>query len=308
MAEKHNETSVAKKLIPKIKSGKFRFAIKVLFLFIIFCFIVKMAALFYNNISIKSDESFSNSLDESIDAAVAWVLLNKKAILETPNAALLKMLDECDKMHKTDSLKKIVNSFMFIPSKPDCWKALIDPNRPINQTEFSNTIEKENIDNKWILYAIGKEKTDITPEQIGLFNYNKWKGRKLTHQLWAIIHLRERSLSNDNIERLIEHLSNRIVKQLNSDIAVVDIYIQRIAFVLRAGHPDKIRRRWIERVIENQDMDGGWNDQWLCFTSGRRPVLKSKPTNPHTTIQALWLLYQVKYKYPEHFGMEKNKK
>jgi len=306
--ENHNDTSISKKLLNKIKSGKFRFAIKVAFLFFIFCVIVKITALLYNNISSKSDQSFSTSLDESIDNAITWVLLNEKTISEKPNIALLKMLDDCDKMHATASLAGIVKYFMSRPTKPDCWKALIDPNRPINQIELNNSIEKENIDNKWTLYAIGKEKADITPEQTGLFDYNKWQGRKLTHQLWALIHLRERTLPNDNIEQLIEHLSNRITKQLNSDIAVIDIYIQKIAFVLRAAHPDKIRRRWIERVIENQDRDGGWDDQWFCFTSGRKPVFKSKPTNPHATIQALWLLYQVKYKYPEHFGIEKNKK
>jgi hypothetical protein len=85
----------------------------------------------------------------------------------------------------------------------------------------------------------------------------------------------------------------------------VDIYIQKIAFVLYAGYPEKIRRRWVERVTANQRTDGGWNDRWLCFDSRKRPVfsLKQSSSDQHATVQALWLLCQVKYRYPEYFGL-----
>ena len=121
-----------------------------------------------------------------------------------------------------------------------------------------------------------------------------------------MIYLRERTTNNTSLNGLIEHLSDRIAKELNLNIAVVDIYIQKVAFVLKAGFPEKIRMRWIERIIENQHYDDGWNDRWFCFTSQRRPMLKlhTVPTDRHATIQALWLLYQVKYRYARHFGIE----
>ena len=103
-----------------------------------------------------------------------------------------------------------------------------------------------------------------------------------------------------------DYTVERIVSELYRDIAVVDIYIQKVAFVLYAGFEEKIRRRWVQRVIDNQLPDGGWNDRWLCFQSTRRPVLslKQPPSNEHATVQAIWLLYQVKYRYPEHFGLK----
>ena len=87
----------------------------------------------------------------------------------------------------------------------------------------------------------------------------------------------------------------------------MDIYIQKVTFVLRAGHPEKIRRRWIERIIENQREDGGWNDRWFCFTSGRRPVFKAPVplSDQHATLQAITALYMVRYKYPEYYGLKK---
>lgn len=119
--------------------------------------------------------------------------------------------------------------------------------------------------------------------------------------------MRERRQGDQEIEPLVEHLCNRLTDELTCDMAVVDVYIQKNAFTLRAGYPEKINRRWIERIIENQQDDGGWNDRWLCFrsyTERRRPDFSSyPPSNPHATVQALWLLYQVKHRYPEHFGL-----
>jgi hypothetical protein len=260
------------------------------------------------NVSLKSDGSFTDSLNSSLEKARFWILSNHKTILENPNIALLRMLDESSRMNKDSSISEIVNTLMRAPSKPDCWKALIDPNRPVNQKELYETAGIEVIDNQWTLFAIGKGNINITPEELGIFDGNRWKERQLNHQLWALVHLRERTKPDDKLKSLIEHLTDRIEKGLASDKAIVDIYIQKIAFVLRAGFPEKIRRRWIERIISNQSDDGGWNDKWLCFNSGRKPVFGDSPTNQHATIQAYWLLCQVKYKYPEYFGVPKENK
>jgi hypothetical protein len=67
-----------------------------------------------------------------------------------------------------------------------------------------------------------------------------------------------------------------------------------------------IRRRWVERIIANQMPDGGWNDRWFCFDSGRRPVFgfARPPSDQHATIQAVMALYLVKYPYAEQFGVK----
>ena len=67
-----------------------------------------------------------------------------------------------------------------------------------------------------------------------------------------------------------------------------------------------IRRRWVERIIANQMPDGGWNDRWFCFDSGRRPVFgfARPPSDQHATIQAVMALYLVKHRYAEQFGVK----
>ena len=290
----------------KPKSRTLRRTIKFFILTLLFLGILTPAVLLYNNISLSSDKDFTDSLNTAIDKTVTWMVLHKSEVLVRGNVALLKMLQDCDQMQPNPAFSGPIDSFMLRYIRPSCWKALLDPNWPIQKLEFNAAIKQEIIDNKWILYALATEKADVTPEQIGLFDRDRWQGRQLTHQLWAIIHLSERTADNAKLNELIEHLSGRIAKELNCDIAVVDIYIQKVAFVLKAGFPEKIRRRWIERVIKNQQDDGGWNDRWFCFRSRRRPIFNLEPTpsDQHATIQALWLLYQVKYRYPEHFGVK----
>lgn len=266
-----------------------------------------VGVLVYNNVSAISDAVFAKRVDTAIESAEKWVKNHRMDILEEKNAALLKMLSECDEVKANPLFKEIVRNFMAARFRPECWKRLIDPNWPVDERELNRTIEKGGIDNKWVLYAIAKEDAKVTAEEMHLFDPQRWQRRQLTHQLNALVTLKKRSGKTDEkLDDLIEHLCERLSDELVFDMAVVDIYIQKVAFILRASFPEKIRTRWVERIIANQQPDGGWNDKWFCFTSGRKPLLgfAAPPSDQHATIQALTALYLVKYRYPEHFGLK----
>jgi len=263
---------------------------------------------YYNNVPRMSDEEFTRRLDVSLDHALKWIKEHRADILKKKNIALLRMLQDADEIKSNALFSGIVDEFMATPLAPLCWKRLLDPHKNISAVELNQTIKNEYIDNKWILYAIDSDKAELTEKQKkDFFNGDIWQGRQLTHQLWALIHLRDLQGADEELNNLIEHLCDRITGQLPYNMAVLDIYFQKNAFVIKAGFPEKINRRWIERIIENQLPDGGWNDRWYCFRSpikGRRPVFTPQPPgNQHATVQALWLLYQVRYRYPEHFGI-----
>jgi len=272
---------------------------------VVACLVV--LAVVNNNYDRWTDEDFQRRLDTSIAAAEEWVKENEKTILQTRNAALIKMLDRCSEIHANTVFDKVVDGFL---SKPvlhysRCWVAQVDPNYPIVTWEINKAFSKESIDYKWMLYALAPDKINVTAEELELFDREKWQGRKLTHQLWALILLKERRYAGTDVLQLIEHLCERLRKELFWDNAVVDTYIQKVAFVLSAEHPEKINRRWVQRIIKNQNSDGGWNDRWLCFTSGRRPRFSKAPaSDQHATIQALYALYTVRYQYPQHFGID----
>ena len=131
-------------------------------------------------------------------------------------------------------------------------------------------------------------------------HYPAWRSRLIIAQSNPRVNHRK---TDKKLDSLIEHLCERITKSQRFDIAVVDLYIQKTAFVLMAGHVQKVRRRWVERIIANQRSDGGWNDKWFFLTSTNRPCLRPVPSNQHATVQALWLLYQVKYRHARQFAL-----
>jgi hypothetical protein len=280
--------------------------IAVLFLVVLVCAIVA-ALLINNNISFSADQDFQKRLDAAIEKSLTWTQNHRETILKKRNIALIKMLREIETLSPTPLISDITGNFMATPTRPRCWKRLIDPNWPVDETELNITIKRESLDNKWVLYAIAPDKAKVTPEELGMFDPERWQQRKLTHQLDALLMLSKTTGPSEDLDKLIEHLCHRLSKQLTYDIAVVDIYIQKVTFILRAGFPQEIRRRWVERIIANQLPDGGWNDRWLCLTSdSNKPIfaLHQPASDQHATLQALTMLYLVRYKYPEHFGLK----
>jgi hypothetical protein len=234
--------------------------------------------LVYDNVSLVSDETFAEQIDAAIEGGLAWTKTNKETILEKPNVGLQKMLKEIDSLKPTPLFSDIVSSFMAAPTRPRCWKRLVDPNWPVNEWELSETIEKEHRDNKWVLYAMAPDKADIKPDQMHLFDPQRWSGRQLVHQLDALIILTRSQGTNEELDKLIEHLADRLSSELIFDIGLVDI--GKVVLVLRAGFPEKIRRRWVERIVAGQMPDGGWDGSLLFFTSDSRPSFGSGPPRP----------------------------
>jgi len=259
-----------------------------------------------NNISFMSDQQFAQRLDEAIERSNHWLQMHKSDVLERKNVALIYMLQDSYSLSPEPVFTEIVDEYMAMHLRPSCWRRVLDREYPIDPIELNREIQKEILDNKWVLYAVAPEQARLTDEQLqDLYDPDKWYHRKLTHQLLALVHLGNPPDEKKDVPALIEHLSRRIGFQLRFNMAVVDIYIQKNAFVLKAGHPENINRRWIERVIDNQHADGGWNDRWWCFESRRKPsiVFDTPASNQHATIQGIWLLNQVKYRYPEYFGL-----
>jgi hypothetical protein len=268
-----------------------------------------VTAVVYNNIALWSDATFARRLDSAIKNAEGWVEKHRPEILEEKNVALITMLRECNDIRPNPVLAGIAASFLNTPIKNNtrCWKREVDPNWPITESELDQLISKEYLDNQWTLYAIAPDKTKFDAEKSGLFDRQRWHRRQLTHQLFALTMLRDRYNSTERITKLTENLCERLKADMTYSLPVVDIYIQQPTFVLRAGYPQKVRRRWIERIITEQQSDGGWNDRWFCFTTPRRQLvfdIDETPSDQHATIQAVLALYLVKYRYPEQFGLK----
>jgi hypothetical protein len=296
--------------IKKTKKRTFlRKLILIGFGFLVFLAVSFIAAIAYNNLDFWSDATFSRRLDLAINKADDWVLNNKKDILEGRNSALIAMLRDCNDLKENKTFHSIVTTFLSTPIQHPsrCLNRIVDPNLSINERELNTTFDSLDLDYKWICYAIAPDKNMFDAEKLGLFDGQRWHRRKLTHQLFGLVMLRNRQGNDEKLNKLIEELCKRTKTDMTFSLPVVDIYIQRVAFVLQAGFPQKIRRRWIERIINEQQSDGGWNDRWLCFTTPRKELVfnfDETPSDQHATVQAVFALYLVKYRYPEQFGLK----
>ncbi|GEM_PF-6997922 len=210
-----------------------------------------LAAVFYNNVALWTDADFAQRLDSAIKKAEGWVEEHRLEILEQPNTALLAMLRECNDLNSNPVFVSITTSFLNtrITHYSRCLKREVDPNWSISESDLNQLIGKECIDNQWRLYAIAPDKANFEAEKSGLFDKQRWHRKQLTHQFLALMLLRDRYDSSERISKLMEYLCGRLKTEMTFSLPVVDIYIQRPTFVLRAGFPQDVRRRWIERII-----------------------------------------------------------
>ena len=83
------------------------------------------------------------------------------------------------------------------------------------------------------------------------------------------------------------------------DFRVVDHYVQKVLMLAESGATERIKPRWLRRVIDAQRADGGWDDfdKLLNFGtdealgwSGGSLRIRRPESNFHTTVQGLYLM------------------
>ena len=95
-----------------------------------------------------------------------------------------------------------------------------------------------------------------------MFSPDKYRTGGATHQLFALYLYRIHNGTTPDLDRLIRRISARIASEASIDFRVTDLYLQRIAFLLAAGQPDLVKRRWVERALAAQQPNGGWLWSW----------------------------------------------
>jgi hypothetical protein len=242
-----------------------------------------------------SRAGFAAQLDRAERVAIAWFILSGQDV--TQNPALMYMIDDVARLSGNRGLRSLVESFVrSYASSP--WRRMIDRDAESRAPTREEWAEMQDYQ-RWFLYAVAPSVAALTEQdRADMFDPAKHRWGSLTHQLFALLLYRERSGHSVYLDTLIDRLCVRIAAEAAWDIRVTDLYLQRVALLLAAGRPDLVHRRWVERILANQQTDGGWTSSW--FGLGPRLLefsLMPRRSNSHTSAQGLWICGMLRYRY-----------
>ncbi len=116
---------------------------------------------------------------------------------------------------------------------------------------------------------------------------NKLGGLALTHGVmaayWAMENgcITEQDLPRDILPEQIKGLQ-QIAQFQSKDFQ--DLGIEAVAFLYYVGRPDLVQQQWVDRILLQQNADGGWGG-WG----------KDKASDLHASALALWVLLEARY-------------
>jgi hypothetical protein len=282
----------------KAPRGKRRLRRRLLYLMGMLVAVIALAEL-NNNVAWwpTSRGTFAADFDQGHYRAYSWVI-GRRHSPEELNPALLNMLNDVAELSASAPLRNLVRQFSEgLASSP--WRRLVDPAAEVRSPTRSELAALDDYQ-RWTLYALAPAQCALSDQdRADMIAPDMHRRGSLTHQLFAVLLYRKRVGPSAELDGLVDRLSERIAAEAVWDFRVTDLYLQRVAFLLAAGRPDLVRRRWVERVIANQEADGGWVSSW--YGLGPRTLefsFRGKASNAHTTVQGLWICAMLKFRYP----------
>jgi len=262
-------------------------------------------AVLNNNYSFhrRSRAEFNLQLGRSIEGSTQWILSHPE---NYGNPPLMFMVGDMAEMSGDPRLQQYVQGYLasdrvHIPGRALTWyyarwafPTLSVPMIPRDLVPYLSWQDR------WFGYASAPDKVDITPEdRADLFSPNKYSwGIRLHLQLIALDIYRRFNAPSPELNAAINPVAEGVAHDAFWDFRVNDAYYQRNATILGAGRPDLVRSRWIDRMLDAQNADGTWNFCWHgVWCRGVLEFSRTQSDYGHSTVQAAWALYMLKYRY-----------
>ena len=221
---------------------------------------------------------------DSIEKGINWILTQNNFDVGT-----LWVLGKLCQDTNSKRLKELYQRELGAAKKNDRFKyylKLFDNEVVIEKIPKSKATSRADlmIMEDWLIAAVNC-KDFPPPEEIlkELFD-NRYSGYLSTHQLLAIMWLKEQGYQDGRIEPKIKEIVEQMVLEQTDEDKFTDLFVERIAFILYAGYREKIERRWIKTILDAQKVDGHWTPP--------SPEINAYISDLHTTILAVWALIQ----------------
>ncbi len=240
--------------------------------------------------------------DQSLNRALDWIAANRGEIEDNPT--LMFMVWDMERKSHDPRLLPVLQHYQAAEAGHP--KSLLDA---ILLRQMDPTVELpvlrvpdmhgSFVDFYWFSHAIAPDRVLLTPaDEANLFSRTRWTWGKRQKQLLALALYRDFNGSTPELDQTIDYISGQMARDAYYDFRVSDSYMQRNAFLLVARHPELVRPRWVERILDRQNADGSWDYCWHGWCRGIAEFgFKRNPG--HSTTQAAWALTLLKYQYPE---------
>jgi hypothetical protein len=261
--------------------------------------------LWQNNRSI--DAPSPQLISESHEKGINWLVNNREIILGNNNPMLWWFIKQSADITRDERLHTLFSEYTrryLDPYPRNVWWHLFD-------IESKAPVDVRQLDylpdyNLYFIYGATCNSSLAYEEIIRRQNdpefcgtYHPFSPACVTHQLMGVrLAQRRRCLSPQIKQELVLALQDKIVKQLVWDPRVVDVYIQRVLMLAESGVAHKIKPVWIQRVLDAQSTDGGWDNFHIVFPVNRtqymgitdRLVIGEPKSDFHATAQGVYLL------------------
>ena len=250
---------------------------------------------------------FRAQLDRSVEASTNWMSSHPEIL---GNPSLMFMVADMEKMSGDPRLRQMLDEYrhskyvidpfgVYGPFGP-VWARMADPQAPVPFIDQTHVPAQGIAELLWDAYAVAPDRVMISSSQrANMFSPTKYYWGRRHHQLLSLVMYRHYNGSSQELNNTINHLAEKIARDAHFDFRVNDSYVQRNAFILGADRPDLIRSRWIELILDHQRPDGSWRYCWHGWCRGIFEFRFDDWDPGHSTVQAAWALYMLKYRYPQ---------
>lgn len=274
--------------------------------FLYFCagFVLLIAfLLIYNNVSfVRSQSKLQARMDAARESVTNWIYTHPEAVVSNPS--LMFMIYDMERMSGDPRLQTVLEDYdhwlVRTPSKAlnPVWRRFVHPDISVPEIDDSQ-LHTEGEEPRWDAFAVAPDRVQLDDsDHADMFSPTKYVWGARQHQLLALAMYRDFNGGSPELDATINYLAQKIARDAHYDFRVSDSYVQRTTFILAAGRPDLIRRRWVERILDNQKPDGRWDYCWYGWCRGV-VEFNAPPYPAHTTVQAAWTLYMLNYRYPD---------
>ena len=305
MISGHDATTSEKPALAGSHSRRMATRLAILVLLLTGVLTIVGLTVFNNNYSLHRSPraDFSAQLDHAIETSTQWMLQHPEI---QGNPSLMFMIADMEKMSGDPRLRTMLDAYLrsrYVrnPTMPVSfvWVRFADPqiHVPILLVmDLMNT----GFELRWDAYAVAPDRVELTDaDRADMFSPSKYFWGRRQHQLLALDMYRYYNGGAEELDHTMNQLAEKVARDAYFDFRVSDSYYQRSAFTLGAGRPDLVRRRWIERILDYQRPDGSWAYCWYGWCRGIFEFQFEDSGADHSTVQAAWALYMLKYRYPQ---------